>query len=297
MDTVFNLQIDKKNPPTSFGYMIPKNTQSLYFRIIDNDYIVDYDDFNELRLVVEFDTGEIEVATINKTVTHQSEQVIEYKIPDKYLQKVNRAVIEPRVKMVNKTVILSKFVIVFYDKYSAEMDGILTATSSFNNMLNNFWNKIKYDQLNEPNGVIKLDNNGDIPIEFFPDIFKSHINDKIVDTEKRKFYDRNGKEISIHGLEFDDKWRLCYYDNDDDEWYVVNQVHGGKFGYPNKSSEWNIHGGVWGTPTINAGLFTQDTDKFIDGGTFDDSLSGEVDANFIDAGVITGDNIFGGTFK
>lgn len=302
MQTVFNLDLNKKNHSTSFAYQVPTNTQEMYFRIIENDYVIDYSKLVRLVLRFELENGTVYVQDTSKLSTYQNERVVEYNVLSTLLRNTGQLTVTPTVQLSNKTVILSSFKIYLYDDTSnscanTNMRNVLTSIYSFNYMLGLYYDSIKRDQINQPNGVVGLDENGDVPLRYFPSKLVNHISDKLVDTATKTFYDDNGQEIGIHGMKLDDKWRLRYYDSDDSEWYVANSIYAGKFGYPNKSAEWNVYGGTWGTPTINAGLFTTTVNNFVDGGTFNDSLSSEVDANFIDAGVVTGDSVFGGTFK
>ena len=302
MNTIFNLDLNKKDHPTSFAYQVPSDTQEMYFRIIENDYVIDYSSFRQLSLRFEFGSGTIYTNTVSSTTTYQNEKVIAYKIPSNYLNKTGDITVTPTVRLSNKTVILSSFKLYLYDGQSnscanTNMRNVLTSIYSYNHMLKLYYDAIKRDQINKPNGVVGLNSNGDIPIEYFPTTLANHITDKLIDTKTKTFPDENGLDIGIHGLKLDDKWRLRYYDAEDLAWRVANSIYGGDFGVPNKSAEWNISGGSWGTPSISAGTFTKTSDRFFDGGNFKDSLSGEVDANFIDSGVETGENIFGGTFK
>ena len=301
MNTIFNLDLNKKNHPTSFAYQVPSNTQEMYFRIIENDYVIDYSKFSALNLRFEFEDGTIYTGTTSSFTVYQNEKVVEYKIPSNYLNKVGNATVTPTVKLSNKTVILSSFKIYLYDGESSScantnMRNTLTSIYSFNYMLGLYYDSIKRDQINQPNGVVGLDSNGDIPLQYFPTTLTNHITDKLINTKTKTFYDENGVDIGIHGMKLDDKWRLIYYDSDDQEWYVANSIHGGNLINPQKSSEWNIYGGIIVPPTINAMSFKDNLEDYMDGGTFKDNNDEAVDANFIDAGNIKDDDsIFGGT--
>ena len=306
MQTVFNLDLNKKNPPTSFAYQVPTDTQEMYFRIIENDYVIDYSRFKQLTLQMELPSGAIYTQSATKLTTYQNEKVVLFKIPSGFLNNTGVMTISPRVSLNNKTVILPSFKIYLYDAESSNclknnMRNVLSSINHFNYMLSLYYDSIKRDQINQPNGVVGLDSNGNIPLDYFPTTFTNHISDKLIDTATTKFYDDNGQEIGIHGLKLDDKWRLRYYDHEDLTWRIVNSIYGGDFGVQNKSSEWNVFGGSWNIANANtvtdAGIFTNTVNNFVDGNTFKDTLSGDVDSNFIDGGVETGENIFGGTFK
>ena len=288
MTTIFNLDLSKKNEPASFAYNIPTNsTYTMYFRVSENEYVIDYSKFQSLSLRFQFEDNSIEVKSATTMTTYKGEKVVKYDIPPSFLKNTTKIYVTPTVKVSNKTTVLSSFKLIIYDGSSTEMNGILSAIDQYNYMLGQFYDSIKRVEINKPNGVIGLDNKGKLDINLFPNNLLDHL----------PFEIRQGE---VHGLKFDSKHRLIYYDDDDQRWYVANQIHGGSFKNPNKDASWNIHGGFFDDGFIDAATFADNITDYISGGEFTDSLADEWDAgSFLDAGYLpTGQDkaIHGGTF-
>lgn len=288
MTTIFNLDLSKKNEPASFAYNIPTNsTYTMYFRIIENEYVIDYSKFQSLSLRFQFEDNSIEVKSTTTMTTYKGERVVKYDIPSSFLKKTTKIYVTPTVRVSNKTTVLQSYKLVIYEDETKEMNGILSAIDNYNYMLSQFYDSIKRIEINNPNGIIGLDSKGKLNINFLPSSLLDHLPLEI-------------RQGDVHGLKLDSKHRLNYYDNDDQRWYIANQIHGGSFRNPNKDASWNIHGGFFDDGFIDAATFTTEVSTFVDGGEFTDSLSGSLDAgNFFDAGYLPagqGKAIHGGTF-
>lgn len=300
---VFNLDINNKITPSPYSYEIPSSTQKIHFRIIRNNYPIDYDNFRSLVLIMR-GTNYTNQDSTSKVVTVGKEKFVEYSLDGSVISGKKELHIDPIVMMSDGTFHIGSIRLVMYD--SSESSCRHAEWRMFNNVMDNFnmtlgkyYNAIKRDQYNQPNGVPQLDGDGKVPYRFLPVEITEHPQDLLYDTKTKQFMS-NGVDIGIHGLKMDDKWYLTYYDTMDKRRYRVNSIYGGDFGKPNKPPEWNIWGGDFSDtiPTINAGTFTNPSVDIIDAGSFGQQFTDIIDGNYTSGGGGTDNRILihGGTW-
>lgn len=283
MNTKVNVDITKTNRVTNFGIQ-SKQPHSIYLRLHDNKYVLDNNNIQNIRLTIRVDAkNEIDIITLDSTNLKEidGEYLYEFNVPNSLLELQGKLFITIRVRYNNINYTLNEFKILVFEKLDTGMFAINNAVNRFNYMINLYLDSIKRDQIDVPNGVVALDSEGRFDEKFLPDFLKEHIEHKLWDTHQKNIE-------YIHGLRLDtDTYRLHYYDDDDDADYLINQIHGGLLGHPNKSSEWNIFGGNLSDVRdnfIDANVFTSTVEATINAGTLDTDITNTIDGGkFMDS--------------
>lgn len=271
------LNLDISGTVKSSDLALKKDSEyDIYFRIHDDGYDINYDNFNNLRLTVRVNKTTItDVININadNIISYNGKNYIMWTIPMIYLKDEALLLISATVNYNNSNKKAQDFVFQIYEKSSPELNGMLIAIDKYNTAIGLYLDSIKISELNNNNGVVGLESNGKIHEDRFNPIFSEHIPTKLIDTID--------KVDDIHGLRLENN-KLEYYDNDDLEFYIVNQIHGGQLGFKNKSSEYNIFGGDLESYryTIDAMTFNTEIPDTIDGGNLNDNTE-----NYIDGGI------------
>lgn len=231
MDTILHIDLNNKINITNVVYKVNSSSKHLLFRVFENNYPKSMDDFERLKLSIKLDSdGSIYSKTTSEIVERDGVKLIKFDLDDELLGSLNKLEVTPSIRFNNVRTVINKFKIITYNDESAELNGVISSVYSFNKMVSLWIDSIKRDQLNQPNGIIKLDNKGKISHTSIQDYLQNHALDKIIDTD-------------IHGLTLDEDFMMRYWDSDDNEWYIANSVNGGKFGHPHKPQSYNISGG------------------------------------------------------
>lgn len=231
MDTILHIDLDNKTNATNMTYKINSSSKYLLFRVFENNYTKSMDDFERLKLSIKLSSdGSIYSKSTSEVVEINGTKLIKFNLDDDLLDSVDKLEVAPSIRFNNIRTKINKFKIFIYDDDSAELSGVISSIYNFNKMVDLWIDSIKKDQLNQPNGIISLDENGKLDYRLFQENLQKHALDKIIDTD-------------IHGLILDEDFMMRYWDSDDYEWYIANSVNGGKFGYPHKPNEYNITGG------------------------------------------------------
>lgn len=294
--SVFTLDVSDNIKSAPYSYLIPSDTKKLYFRIVKNDTIIDYlKELINLELMLKYDDNSIEVVSTKKRRVYLNEEMIEYTLDANKLNSNSRILITPTVKLKGGSYLLSSTWISTYDTGGCDESRYQMVNSlvdAYNSILGLYFKSVKWSEVDVPNGVVGLDSNGDIGFTYLPSDISQHMYDKLIDTTKQNNFQ---DDLELHGLKIDSKWRLLYYDADDEAWRIANGVYGGSLFLPHKPPAWDVNGGSILDPAINAGTFTQNIVNTVDGGTFTDGSNTFLDANFIQGGTFTGYDIFGGS--
>jgi len=262
------------NNPTSYGYEVNhRNSPILYFRLHDKNYIIDYSKYIELRLNIKFKyKARLDVELLNRSNLRviNDEQLLEWRIPSMYLSELESLEITPVVKLTSGTYNVKPFKLVIFRTMDSNSNAILNAIEYFNKTYAKYLNTIKRVDIGQPDGVVPLDNEGRINKRYMPFGLASHAELRIYDT----IYTVD----DIHGLRINRKnFDFEYFDEDDQEWYAANSIHGGRFGYPNKPSPYfDVHGGFFQLiqgEDIDGGNLGDGLVDAYDGGNFTDNIT------------------------
>lgn len=258
MNTIFTLDLDGIVKTAPFAYQVNSSNVIMYFRIVTNGGYIYFNNFTELSLKFDFEDGTTATETTSLlTSLYNNERLVKCKIPTTYLTEVGAIQITPTVRYYGTDFTLPTFKIEIYDTSDSSIFNSVTNTiDSYNKSLRMYYNAIPKDKLNTANNGVALNEQGEISTTYIAneimdnidEINNVHINRKLINSTD-----------GIHGLILDEKKRLCYYDADDDWYYIVNSVNGGRFGINNKPSKYNVSGGRFGV---------QNTGKHINGGTW-----------------------------
>lgn len=279
MIKLINLDIDGKSKPTDIA-MRTNNEYEIYYRLSKDTYDIDYSKFNNMRLNIRINkTSNVDYVILDTSnvVELNGKKYVVWKIPNVYLKDEALLIVNYEIKYdnVNHNIKSSNYQV--YIKPTPEMNGILSAIDRYNTALGLYLDSIKRKEINSPNGIVGLDDNGVIEKDRFNPLFSEHIPTKLIDTL--------GKVENIHGLKLkNDDYYLYYYDNDDLEYYIVNQIHGGQLGYNNKPEQYNIFGGelTENSNFIDASMFNINLNDDIEGGNLNSSPEGIIDAGLFD---------------
>lgn len=278
MIKIINLDLNSKLKPTDMAFRIGVDYE-VYYRISHNEYDIDYDKFENLRLTIRVNkTSVVDYVVLDSTNVVEVNDIkyLSWKVPNVYLKEESLLLVEYVSKYDNKNYNIRSSNYQVYNKPSPEMNGILQAIDKYNSAINLYLESIKRKEIDVPNGLIGLDSEGRIKEDMFKSELKDHIPTRLIDTLD--------KVESIHGLRLHgDKKLLQYYDIDDLEYYHANQIHGGQLGFNNKPEQYNIFGGNLGSysgmidalefnievnDTIDASNLSETNDSFVDGGSF-----------------------------
>lgn len=266
MTTFINLDISKKTKVTDYGFQINESPlPTIYFLLYDEHYVIDYSKLESLRLLVQLD-----VSKYTESFTFRASELVEidgltyikWNVPANLLSHMDKMHITSIIAYDKKTIVLNEFKIIVFKNIESETSMIKVAIQNFNKMYQNYLTSVKRTEIGKPYGVVPLESDGKINLKYFNEEFTDHIGHTMYDT----LYTIN----DIHGLRINRKtYEWEYYHENDKEWYVVNSIHGGRFGYGNNESpKYDVFGG----------LFTDVEAEALDGGNFGDTLRSGVDA-------------------
>ena len=294
---VLNLDISRKITPSPYVYRIPLNTEKIYFRIVENDYPINYVEFDEIELVFKG----IDRLFATKVVTVGKEQLVEFDLQGYLINGREEVLVDATVAMEFRRVFIGTIKLVTYDDEisscrESEWRMLANILDNFNATLGRYYNAIKRDQINQPNGVPALDSNGRVSYEQLPIEIDSHPQDLLYDTYDKEFI-QDGIDIGIHGLKLDEEWQLTYWDTMDKRRYKINSIYGGEFGIPNKPEEWNIWGGDFGDIDVISGdNFTNPPEDLIYAGDFNVQHENVIISDVDGGGSVDRIKIWGGTW-
>lgn len=228
------------NKITDYG--LQRNKKPLpvvYFRIHTAQYVIDYSTFQQLRLVVKLDiSSRTTVVNLNQSniVEINGEKLIEWVVPDSLLASGDKLIVTPRVTLSGSNKSLTQFKLITYDMLDSNMNAVLNTILKFNEMYSQYLYSVKQTEKGQVNGVVPLGSEGKFDIKYLQLDVGEHVNYKLYDT----LY----TIPNIHGLRLDRlSYQLMYYKEDEQQWYEVNQIHGGFFGYDNVESLSPVFGG------------------------------------------------------
>lgn len=274
MIKLLNLDISGKNKPTDSA-LRKGNEYDIYFRITDSGYDIDYEEMSNFRLTVRVNKTTItDVINITKdnVIDYNGTKYLEWKVPSVYLKDEALLINSVTVNYKGSNKKTQDFNLQVYEKPSPEINGILNAIDKYNTAMGLYIDSIKRTEIGSPNGVVPLDNNSVINESYFNPTLSDHIPTRLIDTLD--------KVENIHGLKLNkDNNHFEYYDDDDLEYYVVNQIHGGQLGFKNKSSEYNIFGGTLEVYSgfIDSATFNTELEDVVNGGNLADDTSDTID--------------------
>lgn len=233
-----NLEVDNKKKVTDYAFKVDtEDSPIINFRLVRNTYDYDLKGFNSLyfKIVDEKDPSNMYTVTItSSSITSQDgENVIKFIMPLGSVRKQTNLIVSPTIKISNISKALTPFKIIVYEKDTPEMNFIKVVIKNFNDMYGRFVDVIKRDQINQPDGVVGLNNNIKIENAQIPNKYVEHPDLKI-------------RQSTVHGMGLNSDFMLEYKDIDDDMFYEFNLLFGGIFGYPNKSEEHDVYGGDFG---------------------------------------------------
>jgi hypothetical protein len=183
--TIINLDLSRNNKPTDYAFKKETSpSPHIYFRVFENGYTVSLNTFTNLNLkIAKSQTGETYNFSTNTTVSIDNERLIRFTLTPELLNDLDSLEIEPTINILNKSTILKKFKLIIYDTLTTEMLGILEAIDSYNRVYAIYLNSIKREQINAPNGIVKLDGNKRVNISQTPRVIINHIDSKILNSE------------------------------------------------------------------------------------------------------------------
>lgn len=240
---IINLDISNKRKTTDLAIRT-QPPQEILFRVYDDDYIIDYSKFIDIRLTLNsYTNNSTNTYTLNtsRVVEINNEKFISWIIPNNIISNVDKYSVEARVRITGKTTTLNPFKLLIYITSEPELNAIMQAIRNFNELTNEYLKTLKRTEFGIANGIIQLDSEGKIDKKYL----KENLDEHIVDT----LYDTMSDLDQIHGLRINkDNYDLEYYDEDDKRWYMVNSIYGGDFTLENKPSEYDIFGGNFTDP-------------------------------------------------
>lgn len=272
MDRIINLDISNKLKTTDYSFRIGVD-YNIYFRLHDSDYTINYDDFNSLRLTIRYArTTRMEVVNLTEVVEFNNEKLIKWQVDPSLIEDEVSLNVSFIVNISGTNYNTSEMKIIVYKNQEAGMTGITMAIDNFNTMIATYLDSVKRKDIGAVNGVIGLDSNGKIDEKYLPTDLINHIPIRLIDTLDTVY--------DIHGMKINrENYKLEYYDNDDQEYYYANQIHGGILGFKNKDSSYNIFGGYLGevTDSIDAQAFNTPLEDTVDAQSFSDNPSVIID--------------------
>ena len=250
MSFIFNMDLDNRHKVTNFGFNIKESPPTIYFRLYENGYAFDMNKFERLTLRYRIEKSN-EIITENYTTTEivNGETLVKVVLSSQLFAPTSTIFVSPTVKISNKSIILKEFEFIIHEGNPQEMNSVKYAIRKLNDMYYQYIKAVKRDQIDKPNGVVGLDNQGKIPMNKLNLEATKHVYDRIFNTE-------------VHGLRMNDNFEIEIFDTDENKYVLVNSIHGGNFTSSQKDSSKDVFGGTFSlnddsTKSIFGGLFKQ----------------------------------------
>jgi len=219
------LDIGGKRKSTDFSFLTGQDTATIFFILTYNDYFLNSNISFQMDIdIIEKNSFKVEYSkkiTSSDILYDNDIPYISLTLPQIFLVKENAYNIDINVLVGSVYTSLPNFLMFFNATESYELKQIKKTIEAYNKSLEKYLNTVKRDQINQPSGVIGLDDSGRMDISVLPPFVNNHIQDKIMASE-------------VHGLRLRKDYFLEYYDTISEQWLMVDRLEGGEFNTPQK---------------------------------------------------------------
>jgi len=199
----------------------------IFVRLYENRYDIDMGRFSSMRLALTGSDDSVYMISSSTIEIINGVKYIKLIFPNNLLTARMDYSVRPTVTIDGNNIRLKKYKIFVRTEITSDLNTAISITKQINDIYERYLSSVKRDEIGVPHGLIPLDNDARININYMQNDIVEHI----------------GLEYQGHGTRLNKDRELEYYDTEDEVWYRLNSLHGGFFDIPRKPSNYSYYGG------------------------------------------------------